>query len=239
MSAEHDKANMHHISEVRNAVYCGRQAYYESRRDACRVPSPETRVLREVAYLYPTVVESPEDAVRRACETAGVEADLDLSDAAETLAEERDEKPRVWDAVARPDREERYVESEGLCGTVDKLSFGDGVVASVVKTGEPPRNGVWRSERVEAAAVRRLVETEGEVEDIVVEYPRTGALRRVEVGRDDERSLKRALETLDEIEEGVPPARTDDRAKCEPCDFTDECGVETRSLLTRLRDRFG
>jgi len=235
----HDTPDMYHVSEVRNAVYCGRQAYYESRRDACRVPSPETRVLREVAYLYPTVIESPDDALERACKTAGVEVSLDLSETAKALAEERDEKPRVWDAVAYPDREERYIEGGRLCGTVNKLSFDEGVVVSVVKTGEPPRNGVWKSERVEAAAVRRLVGASHDVSGVVVEYPRVGKLRRVEVGRDDERALERALETLDEIEEGVPPARTDNRGKCEACDFIEECGVETRSLLTRLRDRFG
>jgi CRISPR-associated exonuclease Cas4 len=229
-----------HISRVRNAVYCGRQAYYESRREACHIPSPETRLLREVAYLYPTVVGSPDDAVRRARETAGVDVSLDLTDVSDALREVRDGRPSVWNAVARPDREERYVEGERLRGTVDKLSFGEeGVTVSLVKTGEPPARGVWSSERVEATAVNRLASTVGEVERVVVEYPRVGALREVEIGRDDERALGRALETLEYIEDGVPPARTDDRSKCEPCDFTEECGVETRSLLTRLRDRFG
>jgi CRISPR-associated exonuclease Cas4 len=229
-----------HISRVRNAVYCGRQAYYESQREACPIPSPETRVLREVAYLYPTVIESPGEAVRRACETAGVGVSLDLTDAAGALADAREKRPSLWETVARPDREERYVEADGLCGTLDKLSFGDdGVTVSLVKTGEPPARGVWSSERVEATAVRRLASTVGEVRRVVVEYPRVGALREVGVGRDDERALERAMEKLEDIEEGNPPARTDDRAKCEPCDFSEECGVETRSLLTRLRDRFG
>jgi CRISPR-associated exonuclease Cas4 len=229
-----------HISQVRSAVYCGRQAYYNSRREACHVPSPETRVLREVAYLYPTLVESPDGAVRRASETAGVRVSLDLGDAAQRLCETRNDRPSVWEDVARPDREERYVEGERLRGTVEKLSFGEeGVTVSVVKTGEPPARGVWNSERVEAAAVRRLASTVGDVNRVVVEYPRTGAVRELNIGKDDKHALDRALETLEEIEEGVPPARTDDRAKCEPCEFSEECGVETRSLLTRLRDRFG
>ncbi|MFP4189079.1 MAG: Dna2/Cas4 domain-containing protein [Halobacteriales archaeon] len=231
---------MFHVSQVRNAVYCGRQAYYESQREACRLPSPETRVLRELAYVYPTVVESPDEAVRHACEVAGVEVEIDVSDTSEKLAEVRDKRPSVWDDIARPDREERYVESDRLRGTVDKLSFGeDGVTVSVVKTGEPPARGVWSSARIEAAAVRRLVSARHDVRRVVVEYPRVGAVREVEVGRDDERALGRALEKLEDIKEGVPPARTDNRAKCESCEFSDECGVETRSLLTRLRDRFG
>ena len=229
-----------HVSQVRSAVYCGRQAYYKSQRELCHVPSPETRVLREVAYLYPEVIESPDDAVRRACETAGVDVKFDLSDVAERLRETRNDRPSVWEDVARPDREERYVENERLRGTVDKLSFGEeGVTVSVVKTGEPPARGVWNSERIEAAAVRRLALTVGDVNRVVIEYPRTGSVREVNVGKDDENALDRALEALEEIEDGVPPARTDDRAKCKPCEFSDECGVETRSLLTRLRDRFG
>jgi len=231
-----------HVSEVRRAVYCGRQAYYESGREACRVPSPETRVLREVAYLYPTVVESPDDALRRAEETAGVSVSLDLTDAAEALADEREKNPERWEAVAYPDREERYFEGESLRGTVDKLSFGDdgeGVLVSVVKTGTPPRNGVWGSERAEAAAVQRLVSHTHDVRGVVFEYPRVGALRHVEVGRDDARALERALERLEDIENGVPPSRTENRNKCESCDFREECGVKTKSVLTRLRERFG
>jgi len=240
MAAEGRPSGVFHFSRVRGVVYCGRQAYYESRRDACPVPPPETRVLREVAYLYPTVVESPGEAARRASEFAGVNVALDLSDAADALAEVRDGNPRLWESVARPDREESYTEGNGLCGTVDKLSFTDGgAVVSVVKTGEPPARGVWSSDRVEAAAYGRLVSASHDVASVVAEYPRAGAVREVEVGRDDESALERALETLEEVEDGVPPARTDNRSKCESCDFVEECGVETRSLLTRLRDRFG
>ena len=232
-----------HVSEVRNAVYCGRQAYYEEQREACHIPSAETRVLRELAYIYPTVVESPDDALRRACETADVSVSLDLSDAVDALAEIRDGESSLWEAVAYPDREERYVESDRLHGTVDKLSFGDEdePLVSLVKTGTPPAQGVWSSERVEAAAVRELasVTCDTEVRHVVVEYPRVGALRTVELGRDDERALGRAVETLEEIEKGVVPSRTDNRAKCEACDFKQECGVETKSVLTRLRERFG
>jgi len=229
-----------HVSEVRRAVYCGRQAYYESQREACRVPSPETRVLREVAYLYPTVVESPDDALRRAEETADVSTSLDLTDAAEALAEVREDEPELWEAVAHPDREERYFDGGSLRGTVDKLSFGDdGVLVSVVKTGTPPRNGVWGSERAEAAAVQRVVSHTHDVRGVVFEYPRVGALRHVEVGRDDARALERALERLEDIEKGVPPSRTENRKKCESCDFREECGVKTKSVLTRLRERFG
>jgi len=229
-----------HISEVRNAVYCGRQAYYESKREACRLPSSETRVLRELAYLYPTFVESPDTALRRACETAGVSVSLDLSGAADSLAEARENDPSLWNVVARPDREERYVENGRLHGTVDKLSFGDdGVVVSIVKTGTPPVEGVWSSERVEAAAFEKLVFATHDVSSVVLEYPRVGAFRRVDVGRDDERALERAVETLEEMEEGVPPSRTENRSKCESCDFKEECGVKTKSVLTRLRERFG
>lgn len=228
-----------HVSEVRRAVYCGRQAYYESRRDACRVPSPETRVLREVAYVYPTLVESPEEALRHAEETAGVSVSLDLTDAADKLAEVRDKNPERWEAVAYPDREEHHFEGESLRGTVDKLSFDGGALVSLVKTGTPPRNGVWGSERVEAAAFKRLVSRIHDVGGVVFEYPRVGALRRVDVGRDDVRALERALETLEDIKEDVPPSRTDNRSKCESCDFREECGVKTKSVLTRLRERFG
>ena len=230
-----------HVSEVRNAVYCGRQAYYERQREACRIPTAETRVLRELAYIYPTLIDSPEDALRRACETAGVSVALDISEASETLAETRDERPRLWEGVARPDREERYVENGRLRGTIDKLSFeeDEGTVVSVVKTGTPPANGVWSSERVEAAAVHELASANHEVGCVVFEYPRVGALRRIEVGNDDERGLERALGTLEEIDDGMPPSRTDNRTKCESCDFKKECGVKTKSVLTRLRERFG
>ena len=242
VGARRDETGMSfHVSEVRNAIYCGRQAYYEARREACRLPSPETRILRELAYVYPVLADSPDDALRRAEETAGVSVSLDISGAADALAERRDDNPELWDSVARPDRAERYLENERLRGTVDKLSFDDdgSAVVSLVKTGTPPANGVWSSERVEAAALCELVSTSYDVSCVVVEYPRVGALRRVEVGPDDERTLERAIETLEEIEKGVPPSRTDNRSKCESCDFKEECGVKTKSVLTRLRERFG
>lgn len=233
---------MFHISEVRNAVYCGRQAYYESRREACRIPSPETRLLRETAYLYPTLVDSPNEALRSACNVAGIELKLDLSDASDNLDVLQEEKTELWNAVAYPDREEKYYENDELCGTVDKRSFTeDGLVVSKVKTGTPPPNGVWSSDRVEATAVERLVSSAEEtgVAYVVMEYPRVGALRCVEPGKDDERALESALEILEEIKNGIPPSRTDNRSKCESCDFREECGVETRSILTRLKERFG
>lgn len=228
-----------HLSEVRSAAYCRRQAYYRL-RDEPPEPSPEVRNIKDLAYRYPDVLDSPETVLQE----TGLH-DLDATRIQDGVREARKEYSE-WDALARPWRQEIYLQASRLHGTIDKLvkiptdtgsgRGGDPVyAASLVKTGEPPRNGVWRPTRAEATAAARLVDREFRgAEHVYVEYPRVGEVRRVDLGTRDSRKLESILSDLERAAERVP-SRTRNRRKCRSCGYREECGVRTESLLSLLR----
>lgn len=223
----------YHLSLVRSSAYCRRQAYYRM-RDEPPEPSPEQQAVRELAYHYPEFLESPSETQREL-------GHPDLNqDALESLRVARQELSE-WREIARPAREEHYVEGDHLHGTTDKVvrvsgeDGGEEYAASLVKAGSPPRNGVWRPTRVEAAAAARLLEYEFPTASrAYVEYPRYGVIRCVGLGVRDYRVLERTLEALEFAEDRVP-SRTRNRAKCRSCSYREECGVRTESLISMLR----
>jgi CRISPR-associated exonuclease Cas4 len=108
------------------------------------------------------------------------------------------------------------------------------VLPGLVSPGSPPDRGVWAPQRVKAvAAATALARERGrQVDRAVVEYPAVPAVRTVRLtarNRDRYRRVLRAVRTR----EGVPP-RTDDRGKCDACEYADACGVRSRSLRSRL-----
>jgi CRISPR-associated exonuclease Cas4 len=108
------------------------------------------------------------------------------------------------------------------------------VLPGLVSPGSPPDRGVWAPQRVKAvAAATALAWERGRpIDRAVVEYPTVPAVRTVRLtarNRDRYRRVLRAVRTR----EGVPP-RTDDRGKCDACEYADACGVRSRSLRSRL-----
>ncbi|MFP4632325.1 MAG: hypothetical protein ACLFMT_02680, partial [Halobacteriales archaeon] len=103
----------------------------------------------------------------------------------------------------------------------------DGATPSLVKTGRPPDEGVWPSHRVEAEALRRLLEVEGSTSgEALVEYPVVGAVRRIRLGDRDGVHLERAIERADVVEKGGKPRRTRHRGRCRSCEHSERCGVD-------------
>ncbi|MDY6779126.1 MAG: Dna2/Cas4 domain-containing protein [Halobacteria archaeon] len=239
-----------HLAELRSAEYCGRQAFYRMKHSEEKEfeVNPETALLRQLPHIYPAVLDDPEEGLRRAAEHAEVdlqEIELGAEDVAKSVERIRNTLGEDgWDRVSRPFRHETYVKTRRLEGTVEKtVETEDGYAPSVIKTGGPPENGVWSSERVEATACARLVAEEfgsvdgSEVETAYVEYPRAGEVRVVSIDDEDERRVDSLLETLDEAVKGHPPSRVNNRSKCEACEFQETCGVKTESLLTRIKSR--
>lgn len=231
---------MHHVGGLRRAAYCRRQAYYAEQLDSEGAPDDTYRAVAELAHHYETLVEDPGRAVARAAELADIDADVlhaevDVESAAESLQLLRGEDPALWSAVTEPGREEVYVEADRLRGTVDKaVETGAGYRASVVKTGSPPRDGVWPSQRVEAAAVNRLLSTRLPVgEEVYVEYPRKGVIRIVELDSGDHERVDELLGVLDSIDDGEPPSRTRNRGKCRSCSYREECGVDSPAVALK------
>ncbi|MFB6282749.1 MAG: hypothetical protein ABEK59_02305 [Halobacteria archaeon] len=229
-----------HISTVRSCVYCGRQAYYRIRQSGLpRVPD-ETRVLRELSHRYPCLMGDPEEALSLALEKTDVspkEIDLDpyvIRDGLEGYV-----GTELWSRIIDPLKSVTNLEGERFHGYVNKLIEGDqGVSPTVVKTGRAPRNGVWKPDRVEvAAAVEAVADCfEDPSGNGYVEYVGSGKILKVDVNPLDRRRVRRVLDTLDDARDGHPPSRTKNRDKCGSCRFQDDCGVETGSLYTRLKD---
>lgn len=256
-----------HISEVRSATYCPRQAYYRMRNDDTFEPDQEVQVLKSIARDYSRFLEAPDEFVKELVNGDGYSdsdsVEIDLQKIASNLEVTRDEFD-FWDSITRPLYVHLYLDNGQLHGTLEKVfkvkieDMDDGsnerLSFSLIKTGEPPENGVWKTQRTEASAAYRLFKdqirevdglgfpnTEAEnptlSKEIFVEYPRVGKIRKKRIRTDDFRRLDRIIEKLKEASKGYPPSRIDNRSKCEVCDYREECGVKTQSLLTRLRSR--
>lgn len=240
-------------SDVATAAYCGRKAYLARDEDG-GAPPPTVEAVRELAYRYPALVEHPEATVATVAEARSTTLDgLEPASIAGALARLRGSS--LWDAVARPWREETVLRTDRLVGRLDKIvrfpaevdgsdEGGGGEpqpAPSLVATGRPPTDGVWRAQRVRCAALVALLDGNGydAGDRVVVEYPRVGAIRPARIRRRDERALADAIDTLATAERGHPPSRTTNPSKCNACRFREQCGVPTRSLASRLADRVG
>ena len=212
--------------EVAVAAYCPRKLYYRRRAsDAELGPPPEVERIRALADRYPellgdetTLREAPiavtptQYRTRLGAAKAGLDA---------------------WDALVDPPERDVLVDGEETRGRIHKRLPGPSL--SLVFGGEPPDNGVWhpQSVRLVAAAKALAHEQRAPVERVYAEYPAYGTIRAVKLGRRRVGAYREALRTARSID--GPPARTNQTAKCEPCEFASRCGASTRSLLTKLR----
>jgi CRISPR-associated exonuclease Cas4 len=219
---------MHAFRDVATAAYCPRKLYYRRRQPAdARETPPEVRRRRAVAFRYPELL-ADDAALREApVEVTPTQFRSRLGSAKARLD--------CWGALADPDDRDVLLSGKDCRGVAHKRFEGPaGPSLSLVFTGEPPETGVWhpQSVRLVAAAKALSWERETRVERVYAEYPAHGVVRAVDVGprRSAEyREAVRAARTVD-----GPPPRVDSDAKCEPCEFREECGVRTRSLRSLL-----
>jgi CRISPR-associated exonuclease Cas4 len=240
------------FSDVARAAYCPRQLYYARREDDRAVP-PDARARIDLAFRYPALVDAPDATLRRLPirrSPAAYRRNLDR-------LRERDDYDRLVD----PERERAFVSGKDCHGTVHKVLGGadatdaspaaettdaadspdttdasdatDPPVPVVVSPGEPPENGVWKSQSVRAVAVAKAVawEREREVPRALVEYPSVGAVREVRITTRKRAAYRRALRAARAID--GPPSRVDDD-RCSACDYREACGVGRRSFRSLL-----
>ena len=219
---------MHAFRDVATAAYCPRKLYYRRRQPAdARETPPEVRRRRAVAFRYPELLA--DDAALR-------DAPVDVTPT-QFRSRLGSAKARLdcWGALADPDSRDVLLTGKDCRGVAHKRFAGPaGPSLSLVFTGEPPETGVWhpQSVRLVAAAKALSWEQETPVERVYAEYPAYGVVRAVDVGprRSAEyREAMRAARTVDS-----PPPRVDSDAKCQSCEFREECGVRTRSLRSLL-----
>ena len=216
----------HTFRELETAAYCPRKLYYRRRDGPPDVPAEVERI-RRLACDYERLLT--EDA-------ALLSAPIEPAPATvrERLRAARD-RIGAWDALATPAETDVYLSGKDARGIAHKLVETDaGAVPSLVFTGKPPDQGVWepQSVRLVAAAKALSWERERPVKRTVAEYPAYGVVREIEVTARRSGRYRRALRTAESID--GPPARVDNDAKCDPCEYREQCGVRTRSLRSLL-----
>jgi len=216
----------HTFRELETAAYCPRKLYYRRRDGAPDIPEEVTQI-RRLAQEYDRLLS--DDAALLAAPIAP-----DPATVRERLRAARD-RLDDWAAVADPVETDVYLAGKDARGVAHKLvATEDGPVPSLVFAGRPPEQGVWEPQTVRLVAAAKALswEREGRVARAVAEYPAHGVVREVEVTARRAGLYRRALRTAESID--GPPARADSDAKCAPCEYSEQCGVKTRSLRSLL-----
>jgi len=217
---------MHAFREVETAAYCPRKLYYRRRSpDPEEVPQ-EVTARRELAFRYEQLL-----ADDRAIDEAPIAVTPTQFRSRLGCAKARLD---AWESLVDPPDRDVFLEGRDCRGIAHKLLGGDPPSLSLAFAGAPPENGVWhpQSVRLIAAAKALSWERETSVEQVYAEYPAYGVIRKVDVSVRRTAEYREAVRIAEAID--GPPARTEDRAKCEPCEYQPECGVKTRSLRSLL-----
>lgn len=205
------------------AAHCPRKLYYSTRDDQRRMPHELVR-LRELAFRYPYVL-------------SGGKLPSDLLDVTPTqvratlgCAKERLED---WDGIADPPQRHVVLEGREARGIADKV-LANPVAPVLITDGRPPAAGAWRPDVVRAVAAAKALSWAQEVpvDRAYVEYPATGAIRRVRLSTRQKAFYREAVAVADTLD--GPPPRVDDAEKCESCKYRARSGPRTRSLRSLL-----
>lgn len=226
------------FSDLRTATYCPRQLWY-ARRDDDRAPPDRVDAVRDLATRYDELLAADEDGSGDAADGADPldAAPIEVPPARwrERLRARRDHLARFPD-LAAPAGTEVFLEGRECRGVASKV-LPDPPMPSLVSPGRPPENGVWGPHAVWAVAAAKALswERERRVDAAFVEYPAYGVVRRVRLTTRKKAAYRDAVRTVRDLD--APPARLEDTAKCEACAYAGECGVETRTLRSRLAGR--
>jgi len=222
----------HAFSDLRLAAYCPRKLYY-ARRDDDRSPPPEVERRRELAFRY--------DELLDAADNPPGAADDDLADEPIAVSPERFrenlERARCrlddWDDIAHPAERNALLTGRECRGVVHKI-LADPPRPSMISAGTPPEQGVWESQSVHAVAAAKALawERERPIERAYVEYPAHGVVRAIDLTVRRKARYRKAIRTLESID--GPPPRLRDDAKCDSCEYAEQCGVRTRTLRSML-----
>lgn len=215
---------MHAFRDVATAAYCPRKLYYRQRQpDECETPD-NVEKRRALAFEYERLL-SDDDRLRAA--PIAVSPTTYRSRLGCLKA-----RLSAWEDLADPDERDVLLTGRECRGIAHKLLPGP--TLSLVFAGEPPEQGVWQPQSVRLVAAAKALswERETSVERVYAEYPAYGVVRRIDIGTRRRARYREAVRTAETVD--GPPARAENDAKCSPCEFSGECGTETRSLRTLL-----
>ncbi|WP_254864398.1 CRISPR-associated protein Cas4 [Halovivax gelatinilyticus] len=213
------------FGELRSAAFCARQCYYDRTTDG-GTPPKRHATIKALAHRYASLL----DADRRQLTEEPIA--IDPAAYRERLARARALHPR-WEELCEPAARDVLVAGRDCRGIVDKV-LEDPLEPVMIATGKPPDRGVWEAHSIKAVAAAKALAWEyGErVERATLEYPAYGVVRRIDLTTRRKAAYRRTLRTVREMD--GPPARTDDRSKCDHCEYATQCGVKTRTLRSLL-----
>jgi CRISPR-associated exonuclease Cas4 len=216
---------MHAFRDVATAAYCPRKLYYRRRQPDDFETPDAVEQRRELAFQYERLL-TDDDALRSA--PIAVSPTTYRSRLGCLKA-----RLSVWDTLASPDERDVLLTGRECRGVAHKL-LDDEPTLSLVFAGDPPEQGVWQPQSVHLVAAAKALswERETSVERVFAEYPAHGVVREVALGSRRRAQYREAVRTADTID--GPPARAASDAKCSPCEFSGECGTQTRSLRSLL-----
>jgi CRISPR-associated exonuclease Cas4 len=214
------------FSDLRVAAYCPRKLHYR-RQEPDRSPPAVVARRRALADRYEELLGLSDERLE----------ELPIEPSPPTYRRQLDQTRRecsAWEAVVDP--VERTVPVAGrVChGIVHKL-LSEPLRPSIVSPGTPPETGVWDPHSVQAVAAAKALAWEHgtSIDRAVVEYPAAGVVRQVSITTRRRARFRSVLETVQELAD--PPARVGNRDKCEPCEYSEDCGVRTRTLRSLLQ----
>jgi CRISPR-associated exonuclease Cas4 len=217
---------MHTFRAVETAAYCPRKLYYRRQApDEEDEPPEAVSERRALAFEYDQFLADEGKLQTAPIEVTPTQFRSNLGCARARLDR--------WDEILDPPERDVLLSGRECRGIAHKV-FSDPPSLSLVFAGAPPEQGVWQpqSVRLMAAAKALSWERETAVERVFVEYPAHGVVRSVDVDARRTAAYREAVRIADAID--GPPARVDNDAKCEPCEFRSQCGVRTRSLRSLL-----
>lgn len=113
-----------------------------------------------------------------------------------------------------------------LAGRLDRLILPSHL-PSMIRTGSCPPDGVWKSDRLMLAGYCLLLKEQygARIDRGLVEYPRSGKVREVQIRGIDRARTLRIRDRIMEIRDGRLPDRPED-ASCHTCRLRELCEVK-------------
>jgi CRISPR-associated exonuclease Cas4 len=216
---------MHAFRDVATAAYCPRKLYYR-RRQPDRPTTPESvERCRDLAFRYEQLLADDEALQRAPVSVTATQYRSHLGCAKARLDS--------WEQLADPDGRDVLLTGRECRGIAHKV-LPEEPTLSLVFAGAPPDQGVWHPQSVQLVAAAKALswERETSVDRVFAEYPAHGVVREIPIGARRNAQYREAIRTAEAID--GPPARVQNKQKCKPCEFRDQCGTRTRSLRSLL-----
>jgi len=125
-----------------------------------------------------------------------------------------------------------YSQRLGLSGRLDRLAPGN--TPSIIRSGRPPENGIWKRDRLVLAGYSLLLGEKGntKVEWGQVEYPGLGMVRRAPIRSTDKARVLRLRDRIRLIKSGQLPDRPEG-SPCQSCQAQQLCEMR-HSLASKF-----